>query len=52
MIEILNGMHETIRYTDLNQFRMYHNVEAEDYPAHWHMGIEGAGFWRADYDTV
>lgn len=40
MIEILNGMHETIRYTDLAQFRMYHNVEAEDYPAHWHMGIE------------
>lgn len=40
MIEILNGMHETIRYEDLVQFRMYHNVEVEDYPAHWHMGIE------------
>lgn len=40
MIEILNGMKETIRYTDLAQFRMYHNKEAEDYPAHWHMGIE------------
>lgn len=40
MIEILNGMQETIRYTELSQFRMYHNIEAEDYPVHWHMGIE------------
>lgn len=40
MIEILHGMHETIRYEDLEQFRMYHNLEHEDYPLHWHMGIE------------
>lgn len=40
MIEILKGMHETIRYSELAFFRMYHNVEFEDYPAHWHMGVE------------
>ena len=31
MIEILNGMHETINYGDSQGFRLYHNVEYEDY---------------------
>jgi len=33
-------MHETIRYNELPQFRMYRNVEEENYPNHWHVGIE------------
>lgn len=40
MIEILNGMHETIDYGDSQGFRLYHNVEYEDYGDHWHTGIE------------
>ncbi|MCR1842680.1 AraC family transcriptional regulator [Murimonas intestini] len=40
MIEILNGMHETINYGDSQGFRLYHNVEYEDYGDHWHTGIE------------
>lgn len=40
MIEILNGMHETINYGDSQGFRLYHNVEFEDYGDHWHTGIE------------
>jgi AraC-type DNA-binding domain-containing proteins len=40
MIKILNGIHETIQYEDLPQVRLYHNVESENYPSHWHVGIE------------
>lgn len=40
MIEILNGMHETINYECSLGLRLYHNVDCEDYPEHWHVGIE------------
>ncbi|MCI5647952.1 MAG: helix-turn-helix domain-containing protein [Fusicatenibacter sp.] len=40
MIEILNGMHETINYGDSLGLRLYHNVDYEDYPDHWHVGME------------
>ena len=40
MIKILNGLHETIQYEELPQVRLYHNVEIENYPSHWHVGIE------------
>ena len=40
VIEILNGMHETIDYGNSLGLRLYHNVEYEDYGDHWHTGIE------------
>lgn len=40
MIEILNGLRETINYGDSLGLRLYHNVDYEDYPEHWHTGIE------------
>ena len=40
MIEILDGIHETINYGNSLGLRLYHNVEYEDYPEHWHAGIE------------
>ena len=43
MIEILNGIHEIINYKNvngLNGIRLYHNVETEDYPVHWHIALE------------
>lgn len=40
MIEILNGMTETINYRNSLDFRLFHNVDYEDYPTHWHVGIE------------
>lgn len=40
MIEILDGMHETINYRDSLGLKLYHNMEYEDYPEHWHSGIE------------
>ncbi|MDY2937413.1 MAG: AraC family transcriptional regulator [Fusicatenibacter sp.] len=40
MIEILNGMHETINYGDSLGLRLCHNVEYENFPDHWHVGME------------
>ncbi|WP_230397927.1 AraC family transcriptional regulator [Novisyntrophococcus fermenticellae] len=40
MIEILNGLHETINFEDSLGLRLYHNVDYEDYPEHWHTGVE------------
>lgn len=43
MIEILNGIHEIVNYKNisgLNGIRLYHNVETEDYPVHWHIALE------------
>lgn len=40
MIEILDGLHETINYGNSLGVRVFHNVDYEDYPEHWHTGIE------------
>ncbi len=40
MIETLNGYHEIVNFTDRPMYRLYHNVEAEDYPPHWHSNPE------------
>lgn len=40
MIEILNGITETINYGNELGLRLFHNVDYEDYPEHWHVGIE------------
>lgn len=40
MIKILNGIHETVSYDDLNGLKLYHNKEAENYPIHWHTALE------------
>ena len=40
MIETLKGIHETIHYGESSHFRLYRNIYNEDYPPHWHVGIE------------
>lgn len=40
MIEILNGIQETVRYDSYSGIRLYHNKVAEDYPLHWHTAVE------------
>lgn len=40
MIEVLNGIQETVVYRNLNGIRLYHNRENENYPVHWHLAIE------------
>jgi len=40
MIEILNGIVETVTYEGMNGVRVYHNNIAENYPIHWHNAME------------
>lgn len=40
MIEHLSGIHETIDYKGNTNLRLFDNIDAEDYPAHWHTSIE------------
>lgn len=40
MIEILNGTRETVVYRDFQGLKLYHNVEPDNYPLHWHTALE------------
>ncbi len=40
MIEILNGIQETVAYDSFPGIKLYHNNQAEDYPLHWHTALE------------
>ena len=40
MIENLNGIHETVKYKENSNVKLFINTEAEDYPIHWHTPME------------
>lgn len=40
MIEILDGIRETIIYDENMSIRLYYNISYEDYPIHWQPAIE------------
>lgn len=40
MIENLNGIHETVKYKENSNVKLFINVEVEDYPIHWHTPME------------
>lgn len=40
MIEILNGIRETVSYKEIEGFMLYDNTDYEAYPDHWHTPIE------------
>lgn len=40
MISILEGIRETVSFTDNSTIKLYDNDEAEDYPNHWHTPLE------------
>lgn len=40
MIKILNGVRETVSYDVSRTLMLYHNVEYEEYPFHWHTPAE------------
>lgn len=52
MIEILNGIHETVAYDNFPSIKLYHNTEAEDYPLHWHTAMEIIMPVRKKYTVV
>ena len=52
MIKILNGMHETINYECPMGLQLYRNSKQEDYPKHWHVGIEIIMPSQGDYEVT
>lgn len=40
MIEVLDGIKETVNYPEGFKIRIYKNKEYEDYPQHWHTAFE------------
>ncbi len=40
MIETLNGIHETVNFSNDSSIMLYDNIKTEDYPTHWHTPIE------------
>lgn len=40
MIEVLNGIRETVVYKDIEGFKLHDNTDYEAYPEHWHTAIE------------
>ena len=40
MIKILNGVRETVSYDVSRTLMLYHNVDYEEYPFHWHTPVE------------
>ena len=52
MIKILNGIHETVAYDYFPTIKLYHNMEAEDYPLHWHTAMEIIMPVRKEYTVV
>lgn len=40
MIENLKGTHETVNYMSDTHLRLYHNIEIDNYPPHWHVPLE------------
>lgn len=40
MIEVLNGIKETVLYKDIEGFKLHDNTDYESYPEHWHTPIE------------
>ncbi len=52
MIEQLNGTHEIVRFSDNGSIRIYHNVEQEGYPLHWHSACEVVMPLRGGYTVI
>lgn len=51
MIEILNGLYETVDYHHIKGVRLHHNDEAENYPLHWHTAVEIIMPLQSEYST-
>jgi AraC-like DNA-binding protein len=52
LIEILNGIHETVDYEGDFKIRIYLNREYEDYPQHWHTDAEIIMPIESDYKVI
>lgn len=52
MIEVLNGIKETVVYQDIEGFKVHDNIDCEAYPDHWHTPLEIIMPCRNTYDVT
>lgn len=52
MIEILNGIVETVSFNNVSSVRIYHNRETDDYPIHWHTAMEIIMPYENTYEVI
>lgn len=52
MNKVLTGIRETIKYEDFSNLLLYHNSVYEDYPPHWHVGVEIIMPQKNSYDVI
>lgn len=52
MIELLNGIKETVLYKEIEGFKLHDNTDYEAYPAHWHTPIEIIMPIENDYEVT
>lgn len=52
MIELLNGIKETVLYKEIEGFKLHDNTDYEAYPAHWHTPIEIIMPIENDYEVA
>ena len=52
MISILEGIRETVAFSEDSTIKLYDNDEAEDYPNHWHTPLEIVMPTENEYQAV
>lgn len=52
MIEMLNGIKETVLYKEIEGFKLHDNTDYETYPSHWHTPIEIIMPIENDYEVA
>lgn len=52
LIEILNGIVETVSFIGMNGVRIHHNREADNYPVHWHTAMEIIMPFKNSYEVT
>lgn len=52
MIEMLNGIKETVLYKKIGGFKLHDNTDYETYPSHWHTPIEIIMPIENDYEVA
>lgn len=52
MIEVLNGIHETVVYDLFHGMRLHHNTQPDSYPLHWHTAVEIIMPYQNDYTVI
>lgn len=52
MIESIHGIQETVNFKGYSGIKLYHNIQYENYPSHWHAPLEIIMATKNDYTAI